>query len=113
MTNIKKYLLTTSIILIAGIVWVFLRFYPEYLRFIAMAIAILGCAIVNLIYLIPTKSNLLKFVVPGIITVIAYCFLIHGSGVEERFFSFFGIVNLLMGIFWWLYMIIKGSIPNR
>lgn len=98
--SLLRYVLTTVLLLIAGIVWVYMEFFPEPLRFVALGMAIFGCAIINLIYFFPGRYVRLKFILPGLITAIGCMVFIQGSNVEEKFFTFFGVANLLIGILW-------------
>lgn len=95
------YFRTGAILLLSGTFFILCKYEVEVIRFIALAVAIIGCMFINIFYLIPTSKRFVRYVLPGIVTI-GLSLLINGSGVEERFFLFFGIANLVIGTAWFI-----------
>jgi hypothetical protein len=105
----RFYFLTLFVLLAGGIWWIFTNFYPELLRFIGLLMALLGCAFFNLLYFGPIRHALVRFLLPGILTAFICLFLITGSQVEEKFFTFFGLLNLALGALWLIIHFLKKT----
>lgn len=102
--QLKKYFLTNLILLGFGVI---LSSAFSYLKkdnhlFI---LTLLGglytvgiCSFLNLIYFLPKTLNKLRFILPGIISIIIMFIIFLNSLTELTYFETFAILNLLIGI---------------
>jgi hypothetical protein len=106
---IRFYFLTLLVLLVGGIWWICTCFHPGLLRFIGLLMALLACAGFNLLYFGPIRKAFVRFLLPGILTAFICLFLITGSQVEEKFFTFFGLLNLGLGTLWLIIHFLKKT----
>lgn len=104
----KPYIFTLILLLFAGLLLTVVlnstqdANYTLVLGFIATLIASGICAVANLLYFVSSASLLQRLIAPGILVIILFLVLYKDSLFDLLFFLFFGIVNLGIGIFWYI-----------
>ncbi|RNC84920.1 MAG: hypothetical protein ED556_10070 [Winogradskyella sp.] len=97
---IKKYLFNIPILLLAGILLsIVLSTYLKSGRLIVLSligtvIVTLVSSVFNLIYFIPLKLMVARFLIPGLLTFILLLF------TTDSILTGLGMVNLLLGFLW-------------
>jgi hypothetical protein len=114
----KQYWVTFFALIFAGLIWTIAysvlgkdTFHVFMVGLLGSAMAIAACGAINLLYLLPNESLFLRLVAPGIASLLLLLILFKSSPVDMLFFTFFGIVNLGLGLFWYVSIlrIIKQS----
>ena len=104
----KPYIFTLIFLLFAGLILsVVLNSTQEanhtlMLGLVATLIATGICAIANLLYFVSSASLLQRLVAPGALVIVLFLILYKDSLFDLLFFLFFGIVNLGIGIYWYV-----------
>lgn len=97
-----SYFITIILLLIGGLIWVFLGYEANILRMVGLLMAVFVCAIVNLTYFLSIFNLWMRLLVPGIVCAILFFLVNQGSSVERNFFTFFGLLNFVIGFGWFL-----------
>jgi hypothetical protein len=96
------YFISLILLLVGGLMWVFLHYEPNILRMIGLLMAVFICGIINLTYFLTIFNLFIRLILPGMICLVLFILFNQGSTVEQTFFSFFGVLNLLIGIGWFI-----------
>jgi hypothetical protein len=101
----KAYGRTLSLLTLVGIISsLFFEFLigGRYIIVVAFAsfLQLLIISILNILYLIPVKSDFFQLVLPGVLFAIAMIFLFEGLGDLFIFIIALPVANLILGIFW-------------
>jgi hypothetical protein len=104
-----SYFVTIILLLVSGLMWVFLAYEANILRMVGLLLGVFVCAIVNLTYFLSAFKLWVRLLVPGMICIILFILVNKGSSVERNFFTFFGVLNLLIGFVWFLIKNVKSK----
>ena len=101
---VKYYLLTLFFLFIGGIILSLVLSmgdtYLMILMFVGTGLALVAGAIINLFYFFPQVSTEVKFITPGIISVLCVLVGFLSSPLEMVLFSFYALANLILGLIW-------------
>jgi len=64
-----------------------------------------ACGLMNLLYFLRSESLFVRLITPGVSIVLLVLILFHKSPSDLVFFLFFGVVNLILGVFWYVSII--------
>ncbi|MDX2360692.1 MAG: hypothetical protein QNK23_07785 [Crocinitomicaceae bacterium] len=104
----KPYIFTLVLLIIAGVFLTLVVWFQQKsgsvfaLGAMGTLIGTVVCGVLNLIYLIPSESLFVRLITPGVCSVLLFLTLFHSSPTDLLIFLFFGVVNLLLGIYWYV-----------
>lgn len=96
----RAYFLTALLLLCFGLLYTLLCYPESSLRLAGAFMAYGGCCLFNLLYFLPMLRPALRLLLPGVLGIVVFTAIHHGSSVERNFFNVFAVTNLLLGIVW-------------